>query len=197
MTGGPFRGPLMRQLAEAAAPAVGIPAYILAGEPSREAHETALSEDRAERYRRTVETAAVDDARRDAERKGFGLPWLGPSIVLTPEQTDALHAGSLDLADVLRPDQWADLFASYGIDIAPHPDRAVWALPSLFTLKPGEHEWRRWHRGPNGPRACKRRADRKRSDRKRRARRGNNPHATGAIRARNEKVSERSAPIPD
>lgn len=156
-----------------------------------------MTADRAERYQRTVDAATADDTRRDAERESLGLPRLGPSLVLTPEQTNALRAGSLDLADVLPPDPWTSLFASYGIDLAPHPDHAAWALSSLFDPKPGESEWRCWHRGPNGPKACKRRADRKRSDRKRRARRGNSPPATGAIRARNEKVSERSAPIPD
>lgn len=175
MIGGPFRGLLMRQLAEVAA----------------------LAADRAERYRRTVDAATADDTRRDAERETLGLPRLGPSLVPTPEQTDALRAGSLDLADVLPPDPWAEML---GADYATRISEACvgeWERLSDFGIRrrlywPGRGEWERW-RARRVPEERKRRADRKRSDRKRR----NNPPAAGAIRARNENVSERSAPIPD
>jgi hypothetical protein len=121
-----------------------------------------------DRYLATVSAAREDDARVNVQRAAAGLPSI-TSVVLTPEQSSAPRAGSLDLADVLPPEPWYDIDPSL-IDVRVDPARwTAWSPSSLFTLAPGETEWRRWHRGPNGPKARKRRADRRRSDRKRRA----------------------------
>lgn len=142
---------------------------------------------RQERHLRMVEAARTADERDNVTRAAAGMPPIR-SIALTPEQTDALHAGSLDLADVLPPDPWAEILTGEGprppfwqgtievvVEALASATEGEWERLSDFGIRrkwywPGRCEHDRW-RTRCVPEETKRRADRERSDRKRRARR--------------------------